>query len=222
MSEGASKILIADDHPLFREALQQVVAEAFDAHDCVEAENLEQASHFLAAEDFDLVLLDLKMPGMNGFTGLVSLRNQAPATPIIIVSAEDGASAIHDAITFGAAGYIPKSLSKERMAQAVREVMAGEVFLPAESEGGLEGGGHGFDDGLGERLAALTPQQRCVLEMLVTGKSNKVIAYELNIAESTVKAHVSAILRKLQVTNRTQAVINASKILVKLREPARL
>lgn len=220
MSAGSSKVLIADDHPLFREALQQVVTAAFADCAWTEADSLEAAAKALEAEDFDLVLLDLKMPGMNGFTGLVTLRNQAPATPIIIVSAEDNPDSVEDAITFGAAGFIPKSMPKDRMAEAVRDVMAGEVYLPTDF---LERGNKrlSFDDGqLGERIAALTPQQRCVLEMLVKGKSNKVIAWELTIAESTVKAHVSAILRKLRVTNRTQAVINAAKILGQLRERA--
>lgn len=217
MSEAVPKVLIADDHPLFREALRQVVAETFEVFDCIEAETLEDAAAFLARHDFELVLLDLRMPGMNGFAGLVRLRNAAPATPIIVVSAEDMPETVGDAITYGAAGFLPKSLPKERMAAAVREVLAGEIYIPTE----ILKAPPTFDDAqLGERLATLTPQQRCVLEMLLAGKSNKVIAYELSIAESTVKAHVSAILRKLKVTNRTQAVINAAKILSQLRQPA--
>ena len=221
MGESLPRILIADDHPLFRGALHQVVGEAIGAYDCVEVEDLDSARERLKNADFDLILLDLNMPGMNGFTGLIALRNMAPATPIVVVSAEDGATAIQEAIAFGASGFIPKSLSKELMTKALQQVLAGEVFLPPDRhENGTSRRGHLDDDALGEGLAALTPQQRCVVEMLVTGKSNKVIAYELSIAESTVKAHVSAILRKLRVTNRTQAVINAAQILVKLRQKA--
>lgn len=218
MGEIHSRILIADDHPLFRGALHQVVSEAVGGHDCVEVEDLDSARDQLKLSDFDLILLDLNMPGMNGFTGLIALRNLAPATPIIVVSAEDNSTSIQEAITFGASGFIPKSLSKELMTQALQQVLAGEVFLPPDMGDHGTGKGNLDDDMLGEGLAALTPQQRCVVEMLVTGKSNKVIAYELSIAESTVKAHVSAILRKLHVTNRTQAVINAAQILVKLRQ----
>jgi len=222
-----SRILIADDHPLFREALHQVVTAAFAepegplaAHECVEADSLDLALSRVGEEDFDLILLDLNMPGMEGFAGLVALRNHAPATPIIVVSAEDSREAVQDSIAFGASGFIPKSLPKERMAQAIRDVLAGEVYLPADLAERASGrsSSEGNDPELAARLATLTQQQRCVLEMLVTGKSNKVIAYELDIAESTVKAHVSAILRKLKVHNRTQAVIDASRILGKLRE----
>lgn len=211
----AAKILIADDHPLFRGALRQVVAGTFEHCEFFEASTLDQALGLVAAEDFELILLDLRMPGMKGFTGLVSLRNHAPATPIIVVSAEEERESIQEAITYGAAGFIPKSLSKEQMAHAVREVLSGEVYVPPLE--GSEGGAFGSAQ-LDAGIAALTGQQRRVLEMMVHGKSNKVIAYELNIAESTVKAHVSAILRKLNVTSRTQAVINAGKIALRLRD----
>ena len=213
MGDGMSRVLIADDHPLFRSALHEVVDTVAKTFRCAEAESLDQAQEQVRHADFDLILLDLNMPGMNGFAGLIALRNMAPATPIVVVSADDRAEAVHEAIAFGASGFIPKSLAKDQMAQALRQVLDGEVFVPQTA-----GQAPGIDaDAIGEGLATLTPQQRCVVEMLVTGKSNKVIAYELSIAESTVKAHVSAILRKLKVTNRTQAVINAAQILGKLR-----
>ena len=212
-----AKVLIADDHPLFREALRQVAASAFSACSYHEAKDLQETLSMAGEQDFDLILLDLKMPGMNGFTGLVTIRNEFPATPIIVVSADEEPDSINEAITFGASGFIPKSLSKEQMVQAVRSVLSGDVFLPFDL---LEAHAQpGLDDGdLGSRIRQLTAQQRKVLEMLVRGKSNKVIAYELHLAESTVKAHVSAVLRKLNVTSRTQAVINAGKITPKLGE----
>ncbi|WP_207458723.1 response regulator [Azospirillum sp. SYSU D00513] len=213
----SAKVLIADDHPLFREALRQVVDSAFSACSYHEAKNLPDALSMATGGDFDLILLDLRMPGMNGFTGLVTMRNEVPATPIVVVSADEEPDSIHEAITFGASGFIPKSLSKEQMVQAVRNVLQGDVFLPFDH---LESQGQtALDDGdFGSRIAQLTAQQRKVLEMLVRGKSNKVIAFELDLAESTVKAHVSAVLRKLNVTSRTQAVINAGKITPKLVE----
>lgn len=214
-----SKILIADDHPLFREALRQVVGEVFGTPDCVEASDLDQALSLAGADDsFDLILLDLNMPGMNGFTGLVSLRNVAPSVPIVMVSATEERMVMQEAITFGASGFIPKFLAKEEMAEAVRQVVSGGIYLPQTGNDAGDNRLSLTDQQLGERLAQLTGQQRRVLEMLVMGKSNKTIAYELSIAESTVKAHVSAILRKLNVHSRTQAVINAGKIVVKLRE----
>ncbi|HYH21277.1 MAG TPA: response regulator transcription factor [Azospirillum sp.] len=212
-----SNVLIADDHPLFREALRQVAGAVFDQCRFCEASSIEQAQMLLEDEDFDLILLDLHMPGMNGFTGLVMLRNRAPATPIVVVSAEEGRESIQEAITYGASGYIPKSLTREQMANAVREVLEGEVYLPHDLLDRGDGSGSLEDADLEARIATLTGQQRKVLEMIVMGKPNKVIAYELDLAESTVKAHVSAVLRKLHVTSRTQAVINAGKIALKLR-----
>lgn len=213
----SSTVLIADDHPLFREALRQVVEAVFDPCRFIEVNCIEQAQARLDEEDFDLVLLDLNMPGMNGFTGLVALRNRAPATPIILVSADESRESIQDAIAYGASGYIPKSLTREQMAHAVREVLEGEVYLPFPLMAQADGGPAMHDVELEARIATLTGQQRKVLEMIVLGKPNKVIAYELSLAESTVKAHVSAVLRKLHVTSRTQAVINAGKIALKLR-----
>ncbi|SOD93681.1 two component transcriptional regulator, LuxR family [Caenispirillum bisanense] len=212
-------ILIADDHPLFREALHQVVTEAFADFAVRLAKDFEQAMAAVCEDDgLELVLLDLNMPGMNGFNGLIALRNQVPMVPIVVVSASETAETAGQVLTFGASGFLPKSLSKGEMAAALRRVLDGDVYLPPELEAELETGGglSAADRALVEQLGALTHQQRKVLEMLVAGKSNKVIAYELDIAESTVKAHVSAILRKLGVTSRTQAVITAGRIIGRL------
>lgn len=221
IGDGPTKVLVADDHPLFREAMQQVVSKAFSEAICLEARDLDTALQKAEQEEgLDLILLDLNMPGMNGFTGLISLRNKVPAIPIVIVSAMDERNIIEEATTYGASGFITKSMPREDMTRALHAVLAGEIWLPDEQMMGT-GGGSGFDGGdadpvMTDRVRTLTDQQRRVLEMLVQGKSNKVIAWELSVAESTVKAHVSAILRKLQVTSRTQAVINAAKILKSL------
>ena len=214
---GTATVLIADDHPLFREALRQVAVAALPGCDFDEASSLDQAMKLASAKDYDLILLDLRMPGNSGFNGLVGMRNRAPATPIIIVSAEEDPDSMQGAITYGASGFIPKSLPKDLMAQAVRDVLSGEVYLPPDGGERPCGAANWGDDDLGASIASLTGQQRRVLELMVAGKPNKIIAYELDIAESTVKAHVSAILRKLRVTSRTQAVINAGKIAHKLK-----
>lgn len=215
----AGTILIADDHPLFRDALFQVVTETFTEHATRQAQNFDEA---LAAaredEEIELILLDLNMPGMNGFNGLIALRNEVPMVPIVVVSATETAQTASQVLTFGASGFLPKSLAKADMAAALKRVLDGDIYLPPDLEKQLEDGRAltPEEQALVEQLGALTNQQRRVLEMLVAGKSNKIIAYELDIAESTVKAHVSAILRKLNVTSRTQAVITASKIIDQL------
>jgi DNA-binding NarL/FixJ family response regulator len=213
----AVTILIADDHPLFRDALQQVIAQAFDAPQVQEASTLDEAMQAAQGTDFDLLLLDINMPGMNGFNGLIALRNTVPATPIVVVSADEDRQTVQQALTLGASGFIPKSMAKDGMVQGLRDVVLdGKVFMPLDlSDDNTPS--MIVDDQFQQGYAALTAQQRKVLEMLVMGKSNKVIAFELSIAESTVKAHVSAILRKLRVNSRTQAVLNASKMLGTVR-----
>jgi DNA-binding NarL/FixJ family response regulator len=214
-------VMIADDHPLFRAALCQVIAGEFSQHRILEASTLAEAHRLLAGEsapagpgagtaaefDLDMILLDLQMPGSVGFSGLVELRNAVPEVPIVIVSAADAPAIMRDAITYGAAGFIPKSMSPEQIGGALRQVMTGAVFLPAD---GLEA--TTADAKLHDRLAALTQGELRVFELLAKGKSNKIIAYELGIKESTVKAHITAILRKLHVFSRTQAVIAAREL----------
>lgn len=211
-------VLIADDHPLFRDALRQVVMATLPQHAVSEASTFEGAMAAAAGDQLDLILLDIGMPGMNGFAGLISLRNNVPATPVVVVSADESRETVSQAMTLGASGFIPKSLEREHMIAAVRMVLNGEVFVPAQGDAPSALGGE--ECRFREGYAALTQQQRKVLEMLVAGKSNKVIAYELDVTESTVKAHVSAILRKLRVHSRTQAVLNASRMLPALRAVA--
>ncbi|WP_033920058.1 response regulator [Sphingomonas sp. 37zxx] len=206
------RVLIADDHPLVRDGLRAVISIAFDGCEVFEAATLAEANDVLASGgEFDLVLLDLNMPGANGFEGLRSLCERFPSTPVVIVSAANGISLVRGALANGAAGFIPKSLRRGAIADAVRTVLAGEVFLPEDMSEELEHQDAAETD-IWRRIDLLTPQQRVVFSLIVAGKLNKQIAYELDVSMTTVKAHVSAVLAKLQVFNRTQAVILANKV----------
>jgi len=210
------KVLIADDHPLFRDALKSAVACAFTDAETVEAANLEEAIEAVRRTgDLDMVLLDLSMPGVNGFSGLLSLRAQFPALPVVIVSAHEDRRLMVQALDYGASGFIPKSSSRDCISAALKTISEGGVYMPPElarEDKQAQKGGREDDAEIARRIATLTAQQLRVLEMLGTGKLNKEIAYELNIAETTVKAHVSAILQKLKVYSRTQAVVFAGRL----------
>ena len=208
-----SKILIADDHPMVRDALRSAVGYTCQAEQVFEAGCLEEAVKLLGEKgDMDLVLLDINMPGMNGLSGLMSLRNQFPATPVVVVSAHEDRKLVREAIQCGAAGFIPKSTPRDGIAAALRQVMDGGVYTPPFDGEETDAEADGEMAEIARRLATLTPQQMRVLEMLGTGKLNKEIAFELSITETTVKAHVSAILQKLKVYSRTQAVVFANRL----------
>jgi DNA-binding NarL/FixJ family response regulator len=201
------KLLVADDHPLFRDAVGLAIRQLDGAEPQVlEAGTLDEAARIAAAEpDLDLLLLDLHMPGAQGLSGLVELRRRFPALPIVVVSAAEDPRLIREAIAAGAMGYVPKSLDRAGIGEALRQVLAGEIWQPAEGDD--EAAPCGAT--VAERLKALTPQQANILKLMAAGKPNKIIAYELAIAETTVKAHVTIILRKLGVFSRTQAVLVA-------------
>jgi DNA-binding NarL/FixJ family response regulator len=202
------RFLIADDHPLFRGALRQIVATRYADSEIAEAGSLaEIESRLSTCEDIDLVLLDLAMPGVRGFSGLMFLRAEYPGVPVVVVSASEDAPTIRNAIGFGASGYIPKSLATDTIGHAVAAILDGTIWVPSDVDMETRGA-----DDLVARLITLTPQQVRVLMMLSEGLLNKQIAYELGVSEATVKAHVSAILQKLRVESRTQAVIAASSI----------
>jgi DNA-binding NarL/FixJ family response regulator len=205
-------LLIADDHPLFRGALREAVHGLFSGAEVAEAGSFEEVSDFLerGGGDIDLVLLDLSMPGVRGFSGLMYLRAQYPSLPIVVVSANDDPAVIRRCMEFGASGFIPKTLGVEALRQAVAHVLRGEVWTPPDVD--LQRDTDSEGAAVIARLATLTPQQVRVLMMLSGGLLNKQIAYELGVSEATVKAHVSAILQKLGVESRTQAVIAAGKI----------
>lgn len=207
----STRIVIADDHPLFRGALRQAVSTAIEGADVSEVGSLEALTETLdGGSDADLVLLDLTMPGVQGFSGLLFLRADHPEVPVIVVSANDDPLVIRRCIEFGALGFLPKTADVAQMGEAIRSVLDGGVWTPPGIDLTTPADAEITD--MVRRLSTLTPQQVRVLMMLSEGLLNKQIAYELGVSEATVKAHVSAILTKLNVDSRTQAVIAASKI----------
>ncbi|MDO8978614.1 MAG: response regulator transcription factor [Afipia sp.] len=210
-SAASMHLVVADDHPLFRDALRQAVATVVATARIDEAGSFEELTALLDREsDVDLILLDLSMPGISGFSGLIYLRAQFPAIPVVIVSASDDAGTIRRSMDFGASGFIPKRFGVETLREAIGKVMNGDVWVPADVD--LSVAADPDMTRLRDRLVTLTPQQVRVLMMLSEGLLNKQIAYELGVSEATIKAHVSAILQKLGVESRTQAVIAAAKI----------
>lgn len=204
-------IIIADDHPLFRGALRQAVSGMEGPQAIVEAGDFEAARRVAALHpEADVMLLDLAMPGVSGFSGLMSLRAEFANLPIVIVSATDDPTTIRRAIELGASGFISKSSGIDDIRAGIQSVLEGDVWTPRSYHGGQEHDPDVAD--LINRLRTLTPQQSRVLGMLGEGLLNKQIAYELGVSEATIKAHVSAILLKLKVDSRTQAVIQLGKI----------
>jgi DNA-binding NarL/FixJ family response regulator len=211
MNDPLYRLVIADDHPLFRGALREAVSGLFDRVEITEAGSFEEVGRLLEkGGEFDLVLLDLSMPGVRGLSGLMYLRAQYPSVPVMVVSANDDPAVIRRCMDLGASGFISKTLGIEHMREAIVRVLGGGVWTPPDVD--LAGGADADIAALMARLATLTPQQIRVLMMLSEGLLNKQIAYELSVSEATVKAHVSAVLQKLGVESRTQAVIAASKI----------
>lgn len=205
------RFMIADDHPLFRGALKQALAGIGGDPEILEAGDFETARAIVAAnDDLDLILLDLAMPGVSGLSGLVALRGIQAGVPVVIVSAHDDPETIRRALSLGASGFISKSSSMEHIRTAISTVLAGGIWSPEDIDLGVEADPEISD--LIQRLQSLTPQQSRVLSMLAEGLLNKQIAYELGVSEATIKAHVSAVLQKLGVDSRTQAVIQLSKI----------
>jgi DNA-binding NarL/FixJ family response regulator len=205
------QFIIVDDHPLFRGALGQALGDSFANAQVLEAGSLDELIERLATTtEIDLVLLDLTMPGVHGVSGLLYLRAQHPEVPVAIVSASDDPGTIRHCLDCGASGFISKSQPVEAIRDAIRRIMAGEVWLPPDVD--LNNLPTGETAELVSRLSTLTPQQVRVLMMLGEGLLNKQIAFKLGVSEATIKAHVSAILQKLGVDSRTQAVIAINKI----------
>ena len=205
------RLVIADDHPLFRGALRAAVSALFPNAEITEAGTFDEAVNLLErGTEVDLVLLDLSMPGTRGFSGLMYLRAQYPGVPVAVVSANDDPAAIRRCMQIGASGFIPKTLGIDGMRTAISKILGGGVWTPPDVD--LAQAADVETAELMARMATLTPQQVRVLMMLSEGLLNKQIAYQLGVSEATVKAHVSAILQKLGVESRTQAVIAAAKI----------
>jgi DNA-binding NarL/FixJ family response regulator len=205
------RFIIVDDHPLFRGALSQALGDAFANAEVLQAGSLDELTdHLAGAGEVDLVLLDLAMPGVHGVSGLLYLRAQHPEIPVAVVSASDDPGTIRQCLDCGASGFIPKSQPVECIRDAIRKILRGEVWLPADVDLAAVPASETAE--LVSRMSTLTPQQVRVLMMLGEGLLNKQIAFKLGVSEATIKAHVSAILQKLGVDSRTQAVIAISRI----------
>lgn len=202
------RALIIDDHPLFREALSYIISHLEVGATCTEAESLEQAMGLLSGEGYDLILLDLSLPGASGLSGVMNVRGLAPTTPVVVVSASEDIEVIKQAARCGVSGYLPKSSPKEVMAGALQKVVGGDTYFPTQGPGDLTL----MPLSPPPLLTQLTPRQLGVLQLMAEGKPNKTIAHELDISQETVKLHISAIFRKLGVTNRTQAILVAHQL----------
>lgn len=200
------KIIIADDHPLFRAALRQALQQTLGDLDFIESESFDAVQE-LAAEhpDAELVLLDLNMPGANGLSGLVFLRGQYPALPVVVISAHEEPDLMYRALDLGASGFIPKSAPLAMLQAALRDVLDGNVWLPPNLPDRQQSDSP-QDQDLAQRLGSLTPQQYRVFCLMSEGLLNKQIASRMDVSEATVKAHITAVLRKLGVQSRTQAL----------------
>ncbi|BCM87511.1 transcriptional regulator [Methylobacterium indicum] len=215
VAEGADMhLIIVDDHPLFRDALSSAVRLAFPAAEVEEADGIESACAALSrGRSIDLTLLDLTMQGVNGFDGLIAIRTRFPRIPVLVVSGLDDPRIVREALSHGAAGFVPKAAGKPVLIRAITDVLNGAIFVPEGLSGPAEAPGRKTGKPpIAERIAELTPQQVRVLLMIRQGKLNKQIAHELGVGDSTVKAHVSEILRKLGVISRTQIVIETANL----------
>jgi DNA-binding NarL/FixJ family response regulator len=207
---AATRIIIVDDHSMFRNALRGALSSFMPGITFVEAGALEALQAFLEdGNDTELVLLDLHMPNVSGLTGLLQIRAQYPEIPVVIVSGADDNTTIRRCLDYGASGFVSKSSPVEDIGAAIEAVRRGDVWTPRSFDPAMPG--DPADRDLAGKITSLTPQQIRVLRMLGEGLLNKQIAFKLNVSEATIKAHVSAILQKLKVDSRTQAVIAIQK-----------
>ncbi len=196
-------ILVADDHPLFRQALTLAVTQVRPDARIVEAGSLDRAvTAVREATDLALILLDLNMPGAVGYSGVALLHADVPRVPILVVSGADRAAAFGQVSRFGAVGFVGKDAPLEAIESAIAAALNGDRMTPDADP----------QDDIAARVAALTPMQLRVLLGVLAGRLNKQIAHDLRIAEATVKVHMTALLRKLDVGNRTQAAVAASAL----------
>ena len=204
------KIIIADDHPLFRQALLGTLRLKLTQTQWLEAQTIAELEQQLRDNnDSDLLLLDLHIPGAHGFNTLIHVRNHFPQIPVVVVSAHEDHETIHKSMGYGASGFIPKSTPVEDIYNAIQQVLLGNIWTP---EAYSESAPMQDNNDIAERVASLTQQQYRILMMFAQGMLNKQIAYDLNVSEATIKAHATAIFRKLDVRNRTQAVIVISQL----------
>lgn len=219
MLTGKSTFIVADDHPLFREALIQAIGNCVDDAEIFEADSLDSLHAVVDANpDADLLFLDLNMPGVSGFSALAYIRSNHESLPTVIVSAMDDPAVIRRSIQHGASGFIPKSSAIATLEDGIKAVLDGEVWVPQGID--LQDDRLDTDEArISAALGTLTPHQFRVLMMLGEGLLNKQIAYQLNVSEATIKAHVTAILRKMEVNNRTQAVLAVQQLRIQTPSP---
>lgn len=199
--------MVADDHPLTREGLAMATRAALPGVSVLSAGSIGEASALVGRGGWRMILLDFDLPDARGFSGLLTLQMQAPATPIVVVTASEESRLVEAARAIGAAGYLFKSLPLDEIAGRLRRIDAGQIVFPQDAEAAP-----GLDDLL-ERIARLSSAQRTVLLALADGRSNKEIAHDLAVGEATVKAHLTAIFRKLGVNNRAQALLAARPLI---------
>lgn len=205
-----NKIIIADDHPLFRQALLATLQPKFNQSLWLEAQTIEELEEQLHCHaDADLLLLDLNIPGGHGFNNLVNVRKNQPSLPVIIISAHEDNATIAKSIDCGAAGFIPKSTPVDDIHLAITQVLEGNIWLPPQFQ---QPNQDSLNNDIALRVASLTQQQYKILMLFAQGMLNKQIAYDLHVSEATIKAHATAIFKKLNVRNRTQAVITISHL----------
>lgn len=206
-------VLIVDDHSLVRDGLRTILHANFPDCQIFEASGLDEATAILReVGEVDLVLLDLNMPDVDRMSGLEYLRSEFPSTPVVMITGAADQAVMRDALAAGATGFIPKSMKREAILEALEQIMLGEIYVPEIALLGIDSARSRQDEEIHARIDSLTPQQRIVLGHLVNGKLNKQIAHELDVSMTTVKAHVSAVLQKMNVFSRTQAVIMANRI----------
>jgi DNA-binding NarL/FixJ family response regulator len=205
------KILLVDDHALLRGGMRYLLRSLDSELEMDEASNCNEALEFVAGRSYDLVLLDLKMPGLNGLDALAALREAAPSMPLVVLSGESDPGLIRGAIDGGAMGFIPKSSTPEVLIQALRLVLAKGVYLPQLVLDQAHAAG-AVPRTASSTLPGITPRQMDVLRCVIRGQANKAIARELALSEGTVKAHLSAVFQVLGAHSRTEAVYAAAKL----------
>lgn len=212
------KLLVVEDHALVREGLVRLLAQVDQEVEVAEAADFETAlSQLEDAGEYDLVFLDLALPGIDGFSGLDVLRRRYPAMPVVVVSAYDDTPTVNRVLGLGASGFIPKAYSGEALLAAVRSVLDGNIFRPAGQQSSrlIDDSdlreSHKFPAGVKPSEIGLTDRQAQVLALMVRGLSNRDIAEQLTLSEGTVKIHATAIFRTLDVNSRTQALVAVAR-----------
>ncbi len=217
------RILIVDDHPLYNDALASALSHMLPGCTFEKTGTLSGALSVVdSGQEFDLVIFDLKLPDVIGISGFLNLRDRLPMTPILVVSSLASPEVVHRLIEQGAFGFMPKDSSAQEITEAVLGIASGHKYVHQDFQSALSNVTETTVEAEDphSKLAALTPQQKRVMKLICAGKPNKVIAYELDLAEATVKAHITALLRRLGVQNRTQAAVLAEAAQMDLADRA--